>query len=182
MRPPSSRQLKGRRKGKGSEAGWLSRSSDPWMKICYFFLQNDLGENTEDLWPAGETQCYLACQLGKKDEKARLSGVSNLFIFEISAKTSTVLNRCSPKKERGKENLQEAKRGMEESVILGREDRGDNETGILSAPVMLGQLTRMGADASRECGEGGGHPASWGPRWGQNTHNHKTTHDYRTLQ
>lgn len=21
-----------------------------------------------------------------------------------------------------------------------------------------------------------------GPRWGQNTHNHKTTHDYRTLQ
>lgn len=48
MRPPSSRQLRGRRKGKGSEAGWLSRSPDSWMKeqhvICYFFLQNEVGK------------------------------------------------------------------------------------------------------------------------------------------
>jgi hypothetical protein len=40
-------------------------------------------------------------QKGTKDEKARLSGISNLFKFEISAKTSPVLDRCSPKKERG---------------------------------------------------------------------------------
>lgn len=91
------------------------------------------------------------------------------------------MNRCSPKKERGKENLQEAKRGTEEPVPLGRKDRGDSETGILSAPAMLGQLARMGADAWRECGEGvailpaGGHD-------GDRAHNHKTTHDYRTPQ
>lgn len=52
-------------------------------------------------------------QQGTKDEKARLSGVSNLFKFEISAKTSPVLDRCSPKKERG-----------------GREPRGNQEKGL----------------------------------------------------
>lgn len=43
-----------------------------------------------------------AADRGKKDEKARLSGVSNLFKFEISAKMSPVLDRYSPKKERGR--------------------------------------------------------------------------------
>lgn len=52
-------------------------------------------------------------QQGAKDEKARLSGVSNLFEFEISAKTSPVLDRCSPKKERG-----------------GREPRGNQGKGL----------------------------------------------------
>lgn len=46
-----------------------------------------------------------AADRGKKDEKARLSGVSNLFKFEISAKMSPVLDRCSPQKERGRREL-----------------------------------------------------------------------------
>lgn len=46
-----------------------------------------------------------AADRGKKDEKARLSGVSNLFKFEISAKMSPVLDRYSPKKERGRREL-----------------------------------------------------------------------------
>lgn len=52
-------------------------------------------------------------QQGKKGEKARLSGVSNLFKFEISAKTSPVLDRGSPQKDRG-----------------GREPRGNQEKGL----------------------------------------------------
>lgn len=43
-------------------------------------------------------------QQGNKDEKARLSGVSNLFKFEISAKTSPVLDRYSPKRKGVGEN------------------------------------------------------------------------------
>jgi hypothetical protein len=36
-----------------------------------------------------------------KDEKARLLGISYLFKIEIRAKTSPVLDRCSPTKGKG---------------------------------------------------------------------------------
>lgn len=49
-------------------------------------------------------------QQGKKGEKARLSGVSNLFKFEISAKTSPVLDRCSPKRKGVGENQGETRK------------------------------------------------------------------------
>lgn len=70
---------------------------------------------------------------------------------------SPVLDRCSPKKERGRGELK-GNRERDGGVgnILGREEtltrrghRGD-ETGVLSAQVMLGRLTRMGADSSQE--------------------------------
>lgn len=74
--------------------------------ICYFFLKNEVEKILEVRGQQTVKTCfYLACRPGKEDEKARLSGVSNLFKFEISAKISPVLDRCFPKKERDRREL-----------------------------------------------------------------------------
>lgn len=99
---------------------------------------------------------FLSADQRKEDEKARLLGVSNLFKLEISAKMSPVLDRYSSKKERGRRELKgnlERDWGVgnileREETLTRRGNEGDNEIGILSAQVMLGWLTRMGADPS----------------------------------
>lgn len=67
------------------------------------------------------------------------------------------MDRCSPKKERGRRKLTGSQERDGVRNILRRKDpltrkghRGDNENSILSARVMLGRLTRMGADSSKE--------------------------------
>lgn len=62
----------------------------------------------EKIWEVCEQSRHVSVQpadQGEGDEKARLLGVSNLFKFEISAKSSPALDRCSPKEERGRREL-----------------------------------------------------------------------------
>lgn len=63
-------------------------------------------------------------QQGTEDEKARLSGISNLFKFEISAKTSPVFRQVLPQKGKGLEvnqgETRERDRGGTRKVLTGR--------------------------------------------------------------
>lgn len=105
---------RGRRKSKGREAGLESQSLDTQAKEQCLSIASLLKTRQRKYWRFMDNKqlrhdSVSPARQGKKNEKARLSGVSNLFKFEISAKTSPVLDRCSPKRKGVGENQGETR-------------------------------------------------------------------------
>lgn len=72
---------------------------------------------------------FLSSLLNRERMKARLSGISNLFKFETSANMNPVLDRCSPKKERGRRTLRGNRRGAKKELVILWEGKTLTRTG-----------------------------------------------------
>lgn len=109
MRPPLPGTVeKGRRKGKESEAGLISMSPDTQVKE-QVSVTSFLKMKWRKYWRSVDNKqprhvSVQPADRGEGDEKARLSGVSNLFKFEISAKQALSWTGAPPKRKRAEEN------------------------------------------------------------------------------
>lgn len=171
-------------RAKGERLGWKAGARIPRPKSNISPSLISLKMRQRKYWRSADNEqlrhdSVSPSQQGTKDEKARLAGISNLFKFEISAKSSPVLDRCSPKKERGgrEPRGKQGKRLKEEArkVLTRKGYGGDIETTLY--PHRSYQGYRFPKSMSKGVGQSVSRDSD-----GDRTHNHKTTHDYRTLQ